>query len=359
MAIGKLGFIKELDTFRFIAVALVIVSHWVPDSVMNKLPNGYMGVTFFFGLSGFLISHNLLAVRKRIDEERITSRGKALANFYLRRTLRIFPLYYLVITLLFVLNKSIFEGNTIWFVTYSSNILFFIQQSWQGMLSHFWSLAVEEQFYLVWPIIILFVPARYMLRLFVITVASSITYKLLMTGFYPSLFYPDLLPIGAFDSFGLGAILAHQFVYRQPFRILGTRNLLWTFPLFIGTLLLYVYGYTTWVLIFPYLTVLIIHKTVNGFTGLTARLLSNRITVYLGKISYGLYVYHNFMPWLVRCFKGTETAYPIPVTPFLKNIGSNTIIILGLQLLLLIGISTLSWYFFERPLNKLKVYFES
>ncbi|WP_315819844.1 acyltransferase [Paraflavitalea speifideaquila] len=231
MAIGKLGFIKELDTFRFIAVVLVIVSHWVPDSVMNKLPNGFMGVTFFFGLSGFLISHNLLVVRKQIDEEHKSTPRKALINFYLRRTLRIFPLYYLVIILLYVANKNIFDGNTIWFVTYSSNILFFIKQSWQGMLSHFWSLAVEEQFYLVWPIVILFVPIRYMLRLFIITIASSITYKLIMAAFCPTLFYPDLLPIGAFDSFGLGAILAYKYVYKRTFRILDTRNLLWALPL--------------------------------------------------------------------------------------------------------------------------------
>ncbi len=130
-------------------------------------------------------------------------------------------------------------------------------------------------------------------------------------------------------------------------------------PSFVGTLLLYVFGFTTWILIFPFITILVIHKTVNGFSGIVATILRNPITVYLGKISYGLYVYHNFMPWLVRCFRGIESAYPIPIPPLLKDFGSNTLATLSLQFLLLIGISSLSWYYFERPLNKLKVYFES
>jgi peptidoglycan/LPS O-acetylase OafA/YrhL len=144
MGIKKLGFIKELDTFRFIAVALVMISHWVPDSLVNKVPNGFIGVTFFFVLSGFLISYNLLVTKKQIDEEYRITPGKALLNFYLRRTLRIFPLYYLVIIILFISNRNIFERDTIWYVTYSSNILSFLDQEWHGMLSHFWSLAVEE-----------------------------------------------------------------------------------------------------------------------------------------------------------------------------------------------------------------------
>jgi peptidoglycan/LPS O-acetylase OafA/YrhL len=205
---------------------------------------------------------------------------------------------------------------------------------------------------------VLFVPRRYLLRLFVITVASSVTYKLAMKVLFPTLFYPDLLPIGAFDAFGLGAILAYQRVYGYSLRILDTRNLLWAFPFLIITLALYTYGFTSWVLFFPYAAILVIHQSVNGYSGIVAKVLSNPVTVYLGKISYGLYVYHNFMPWLVRCFRGTETAYPIAVIPFLKNWKPSALSMLCFEFLLLIGIASISWFCLERPLNKLKRYFE-
>src|ERR1700754_2151344 len=152
-------YIKELDSIRAIAVLLVIISHWIPPNIpINILPNGPIGVNIFFVLSGFLITWILLENRKKTEELENT-RGTVLKNFYIRRILRIFPIYYLVVFVLYIFSES--SGTEIrsalpYYLTYTSNFHFFYIDKWDGILSHLWSLAVEEQFYLLWPSIMLF-----------------------------------------------------------------------------------------------------------------------------------------------------------------------------------------------------------
>lgn len=353
----KLGFIGQLDSFRFLAVSLVMISHWISNSVVASMPFGYLGVTFFFVLSGFLISFNLFVNHQSIVQNKLTKKN-AIIRFYIRRSLRIFPLYFLVLGLIWLANKSIFEGNIVWFLTYTSNFLFFFQQEWQQMLSHFWSLGVEEQFYLVWPFLILFVPTRYILKMLLITISASIGYKLFMLVFYPSVFQPDLLPIAAFDAFGLGAILAYEKVFGFSFRSMSTYHLVWALPVFLVLVLAYVYGYHDPLrFFFPYLSVLLIHKSLKGFKGLPGYLLNNKVIMYFGRISYGLYIYHNFIPWLTRCLRGTESKFPIAIQPVLAPWQPSAVSLMIFQFFLLIVVASFSWFLFERPLNNLKKYF--
>lgn len=353
----RLGFIGQLDSFRFLAVLLVIISHWAPDSVLNKLPNGYLGVTFFFVLSGFLISSNLLLARESVKSKK-TSNRKALVSFYIRRSLRIFPLYYLVLFLLWIFKREVFEGNILWYLCYASNFLFFFHQVWQHMLSHFWSLAVEEQFYIIWPFLLLFTQNKKLLSLLIATVVLSMGYKLCMNLFFSNVLYSQLLPIAAFDAFGLGAILAYQHILGRSFRLMKIKNLLWVIPVLVLSLGFYIYGYTKPLsFIFPYAAILIIHQSITGFTGLAGRFLNNQTIMFLGKISYGLYIYHNFIPWLVRCFRGTEKTYVLNVKPFLSDWHPSSLSLMLMQFFLLVGIASASWYGFERPLNNLKRYF--
>jgi peptidoglycan/LPS O-acetylase OafA/YrhL len=78
------------------------------------------------------------------------------------------------------------------------------------------------------------------------------------------------------------------------------------------------------------------------------------VLIYLGRISYGLYIYHMFMPWLWRCLTGKETRYPLPIALFTNPWMNNYIVDLAAQFILLIGIASLSWFFFEKPINRLK-----
>ena len=156
MVAAPLGYIKQLDGIRAIAVLLVIVSHWFPGGFASRYVLGSIGVDIFFVLSGFLITRILIAERLKFSAAPSTySRLKSIKNFMVRRSLRIFPIYYLLLILL-VLCANQFPNPVAqdwkWYFFYLQNILFYINQGWPGgKLSHLWSLAVEEQFYLFWP----------------------------------------------------------------------------------------------------------------------------------------------------------------------------------------------------------------
>src|SRR5258706_6412006 len=102
-----MNYIKQLDAVRAIAVILVVLSHWTKMSSITNIPIGGMAVDVFFVLSGFLITQILLENRNKITS--LNDRRHIIKNFYIRRTLRIFPIYYLTITFWFIVRK--FTGD--------------------------------------------------------------------------------------------------------------------------------------------------------------------------------------------------------------------------------------------------------
>jgi peptidoglycan/LPS O-acetylase OafA/YrhL len=110
--------------------------------------------------------------------------------------------------------------------------------------------------------------------------------------------------------------------------------------------------------LFAVASALLIVKACEGFKGWIGWLLNQQVLIYLGKISYGLYVYHNFMPWLLRCIRGTETRYPINIPHLPMTWLQQPVAILAIQFIMLITIASLSWYLIEKPLNQLKRYYK-
>lgn len=131
-------YVKELDSLRAIAVIFVIISHWIPQSnIINKIPNGPIGVDIFFVLSGFLISKILFENRNKAEEFNLP-KMTLVKNFYVRRTLRIFPIYYLTIFVLLLLSNKTgidIESGLIYYLTYTTNFYFFNIQYWNGVIS--------------------------------------------------------------------------------------------------------------------------------------------------------------------------------------------------------------------------------
>ena len=166
---------RQLDGVRALAVFAVIASHWTTYHPFWF--NGTVGVQLFFVISGFLITGILLDARERAARERVTRRS-VLWRFYARRFLRIFPLFYGTLLVTYVAGFQAVRSTIAWHVAYLSNALFASRGAWLGEVSHFWSLAVEEQFYLVWPVVLLACRRRLVLPLLIVAVASAPVFRL-------------------------------------------------------------------------------------------------------------------------------------------------------------------------------------
>lgn len=340
----------QLDGLRTLAVFLVFLHHWnLHDSGL-----GIIGVQLFFVISGFLITGILLDLRDSVDASQLTV-AHSLRQFYARRFLRIFPLYYACLILFVVLDRFEIRETAPWYFLYASNIRFFLLGTFEGPLSHFWTLAVEEQFYLVWPFLVLLIP-RKMIKpllwaLIFLAPLTRIVIWLTVSDQFASTH--TLLPAN-FDTLGLGALGA---CWRsEGFQDTIARRVgIWLVPLCLAEILvsrltdpsrlLFTMVDSTAVAIVSLWVVL---GAVSGYRGFVGFLLSNRPVRYLGQLSYGLYVWHMFAPAFLR---NVLTAVNLPAE---WNGGLIGFILL---LAITIAVSSASWFLLEEPCNRLKRHF--
>ena len=320
----------QLDGLRALAVTFVMAFHFVPG-IDTYAPLGSIGVRLFFVLSGFLITRILLASRE-------WQTPYALKIFYARRALRIFPLFYLVLALAALVNIGPVRQTLGWHVTYLTNLYLFDRGSWHGSISHLWSLAVEEQFYLVWPILVLTLPERRLPAIITAMLVAAPITRLMIGGPMNS-----VLPTSCLDSLAAGALLALP-ATRRPMMSAG---FLAGVPLLVGALALRYAGFSG----VPLEVVLdlgvsltsawIIGRAARGLTGSVGALLSARPAVYLGTISYGVYLFHGFMPYVLGRYVSGFVDMPWPVRALLLTAST-------------IAIASLSWRVFEKPLLAFK-----
>jgi peptidoglycan/LPS O-acetylase OafA/YrhL len=255
---------------------------------------GALGVEIFFVLSGFLITGILLNCRRLCDEGQPAF--PTMRRFYIRRFLRIFPLFYLALFLAVLLNVPGARSGFWWHATYTCNFYMAFHRHFLGGTGHFWSLAVEEQFYMVWPAVILFSPKKYLPRLTLGFILAGVLFRV-ATLKLP--IYSGLLPFGCFDTLGMGAFLAVASAFKLQrelsyVRLIGRAS---GYPLFIAMMFL---NYTHRlqalqdVFVGPAIALMTASLILSCVapSSRTGRYLSFRPLAYLGSISYGLYVYH-------------------------------------------------------------------
>lgn len=336
------NYIPQLDGLRAFAVSFVLVAHGLFSEIpsLKKITDfGSTGILLFFTISGFLISRIL-----------IRSKGAPnyFFNFYARRGLRIWPLYYAVLAFSFALWKfgppqpAITSERHVWvYLIYLQNLVYGHQAVPVG-LGPTWTLAVEEQFYLTWPLIVYFSSRKTLRCLCVMLVVAA----------------PLIRFVGNFDSWNtlcqldalaLGALIACEgYDPNRLLKISGYAVLL--FPL---GMLLHAIGtghMTRWTdgnILEIYGGAALIYITIHSSTW-AASIFDNSALRYIGRISYGIYLFNvPVFAALGYALQGIRHSSSITTHVFFLCIGS----------LLTIGVAALSYSLFESPLLRLKNYF--
>ncbi len=358
-------YIKGLDTLRAFAVTVVLLGHWgVPDHlgtigarVFNGLiPNPKFGVDLFFVLSGFLITSILLKANEGGEKKM-----SILGNFIARRTLRIFPIYYVAIFTLVLLGNPFVRDHLSWFLTYTANVLFYRQQNWNNF-GHTWSLSVEEQFYLVWPWLMVFAPTRYLKYVFYLSVFIGLASTLYIAKIkLPTNMFGLLLTPTCMQAFGIGGLYAYysrkeseRRLYIKVINVLLPVALLchfyWSFSADGGH---FNYWYR---IVDSVISIWLIHYTIVARPGWAKNnILENGILVKIGRVSYGVYLYHYDFPWVFSKVMNAIWGEGSTVVVFLKQ---QFYLSFFIQLALLLILCIVSFECIEKPILKLKRLFE-
>jgi peptidoglycan/LPS O-acetylase OafA/YrhL len=336
--------IPSLDGLRAISVSLVVVSHvlWHPDFIAVRAvyarwfsPLGHLGVRVFFVISGFLITDLLL---RELNSTKHINLGK----FYLRRTLRIFPPYYFFVLIMVIVQAigwtKLAPGDVPHALTYTVN--YHAGRSWS--IGHAWSLSVEEQFYLLWPAVLLLGGRRRGLWIAFAVIALCPLIRLGVWYHFPWLVKYEIAYRfeTVADSIAVGCILAgtqewlkHQPVYQK---ILESR-LFSLVPVAIFYASLFPNSSRMSLLIG--ITVqnigiaACIAWSITNYTGTIGKVLNSRAMIFLGLISYSIYLWQQ---------------------PFVNPESLAIVSRFPLNLLLVCAASLASYYFIERPSLKIR-----
>ena len=348
--------LRELDGIRCLAVCGVMLVHFAPGSATG--PWGDWGVKAFFVLSGFLITDGLIGLRARLAAGEITL-GAALLNFFRRRALRLWPLYLAVLAVTYV--RDIGEARAIlgWNLASATNYLITLNGTWPGIYSHFWTLAVEQQFYLVWPLVVLAVTRRLLPPLLIVLLVSAPLLRGLefthLAAANPVRNHPAglLLPMCA-DALAWGALLAHlrrsrpdwsNHAARAGGKVgLGLFALLYLLHRFGPGRFEAPWGAAVGGTALGAASFLVIAHCISADDSLLKRALRLPPLAYLGMISYGIYVLHNFTHWL-----GPSLLRRLTGRSYFETELAHVAYLMALS----VGLAVLSWHAFERPLLKL------
>lgn len=361
--------IPGLDGLRAIAFLVVFGFH------TDYLPFGWLGVQLFFVVSGYLITGILLRMKETL------SIREYFLKFYTRRFLRIFPLYYFYLLL-------VFAGAT-WLlsISYKTKVMkVVLDQLWYAalyiynffsasrgyasspFLDHLWSLSIEEQFYIFWPLLIFIVNEKHLKKLFLAGIVAGPIFRfaiflIYQSGIFESFSYPAPLPIYTLpfshvDAFAFGA-------YISRFSIPNARKQLVYLSLgvpMIGLITQYIarggvvdflsfgyrdsmpdaYQYIWAYTLLNYWFVVLIYCVAHE--KLFIRFLDWYPLQYLGKISYGLYVYHFPLIWVI-----VEQLSRLGISEELFPL-----IVLIVSFISTLTVASLSYYALEKPFLKLK-----
>ncbi|UVC11642.1 acyltransferase [Rhizobium sp. TH2] len=328
-----------LDGLRALPVLVIIADHSWLDAL--ELPFGHLGVRFFFVLSGFFITAMLIRARDKVDFRR----QSALFSFYVRRVLRTFPPYFLMLGVVLYFNVADVRDTWLWHVTFTTNFLFAWVNNWEPwILGHMWSLCIQEQFYLLWPLLIFVVPKTHYGTLCWGFIALSLLYRIVVIAMGPYVLWVHVLPPASWDALAVGSLLAiarsrdaqgPRMNWMVSLGLLGAS--LWLAVLDIPNMHVF---WSVWSLgelagLYP-----LVHLINTVASGRDFYILKWAPMVFLGRISFGLYLYH------VMAIAALYRYLPSQSEPTALRFLCVTAVT--------VTIAILSWYCMERPIMRVR-----
>ena len=311
---SAIAYVPELDGVRGLAILLVLAYHLQPailrvggTAASNVAGLGWAGVDLFFVLSGFLITSILVNTKERPSYFR---------NFYGRRFLRIFPLYYIYLAFILFLalplayRHGLLAGTSdsgqAWYWFYLSNWFTSVRDG-IPLLGHLWSLSIEEQFYIAWPVVVFLLSARQLRTLCWTIIGATLVLRFAFAGQFA---HPEIIHRLTFfriDALSWGALIAvsRQSSTRSTASWLFLSRIFVCFGMAAVVVLVALQGpsYTTWwgtavgfsIVLLPSAGIVLYAASCGGGTNPGARVLRLAPLRQLGKYSYGIYVLHVLM----------------------------------------------------------------
>jgi peptidoglycan/LPS O-acetylase OafA/YrhL len=353
--------ITELDGLRGLAILLVFITHTTtgigvePSTEFGKfvyglLKIGWSGVDLFFVLSGFLITGILVDHKKSLSDKP----RRYFGYFYARRALRIFPLYYVSLIVVFVVAELIL-GNSLDYKNFTIHSLYLqnILDGYPMALSHFLSLAVEEHFYLILPLVIYWIPSKYLGKIFLLGVAFAISVRFSLEDSTLNVYRFSLT---RFDSLLMGSLLALEYrsirgLWKNSFAWLSfAAALLFVFLLVVGETSNQakehrLIGYS----LFGFFYFCLIRQIISSNENSNWKsIFRSSFLRWCGKLSYCIYLVHWPVVLIVK-----------KMIPQDLDWTSSALLITTITAIVSFTIATLSWRWFESPILSLRRHFVS
>jgi peptidoglycan/LPS O-acetylase OafA/YrhL len=339
------GRFQQLDALRAVAIAIVMLHHYMNPPI---LLSGF-GVTFLFVLSGYFATNTLLKLRTRMEDGR-TEMGGAVKDFYIRRYLRICPMYFIVLLLTALFNIDGARNSLPWNAFFLANIQTVVNQEWNGRFSPMWSLSFLEQFYLIWPFIMLVLPRKRLVSAILLMMVLGPLWRMVCYTQNLSGINWSVFPLSSCDAVGCGALLAVARLGMVDGKVLP--RLVWV-SRWIGVpvtvLLMLAKGihqppwYTE--VVIPFVASLafvsLSEKASRGFGGPVGRLLNSPFLARVGQMSYSIFLIHTF----------TELLLPrVGVLGQILDSNYKFIVLIPVT----VSIAYVAWRWIERPIQEFR-----
>lgn len=340
--------VTQLDGWRGIAVIGVMIVHWFPAGWRGGVPFE-IGLFFFLTLTGFLITRILLSAREVSETTGKPWRPRVTADFLTRRFSRILLPCYAAMLLAWLLGAPDIRAHPWLYALHLSNFHMAVSPQWPAGTAPFWSLAMQVQFYLAWPFVVFLLPRRWLPWFFTACVITAPVLRWIIARDFPGVPHSQAITPTALDYFGAGALLAWLLEKEKQAPDFPVFRLA-TWLGFAGYAVIYTFQKTSgplpsWGCVQQtFLSVGfagLIARTLLGIGGGIGKLLDHPVIQHIGKLSYGLYLFHALAPMIAGRLVPFLWHAPLETALFLPRVAVFALISWGL--------AWLCWRWLEGP----------